>query len=253
MTRFAKLAFVVAAATTAACSDSVGPRVEQSLVADDVQDVAGGEAATALTGSDTLRFRITIDPKKRSRFHLGAGNDLIFPKSSVCDPATSGYGEALWDSPCKAAGRPVTINVKAWLDAQGHPRTDFSPNIRFVPSNVAAQWVNITFADAEAAFDPKSEILYCKDVSTIHCRDESKKDPTLLTVRDPVTGQVTRRIKHFSGYLVGAGEDMSSIGAFSKIGPVVTPLPSLTQKPATAGKTQPSAKAPTSGYILVSG
>jgi len=26
-----------------------------------------------------------------------------------------------------------------------------------------------------------------------------------------VTGQVTRRIKHFSGYLVGAGEDMSSV------------------------------------------
>jgi hypothetical protein len=252
MTRFAKLAFVVAAATTAACSDSVAPSAESSISASGASTIDDGGAMASLTARDTLRFTIKINPKKRTTFSLGAGNTLVFPQSSVCDPETSGYGPTSWDTPCTPITKQLAVSVKAWLDPQGHPRTDFSPNIRFVPSDVPNNWVIITFSDWGAALDPMYKILYCTDAYTGPCVDESKSDPSLLTVEDPITGQLTRRIKHFSGYLVGAGDDQSSLGMFNKVGAApIAPL--MSRKPSGAGVNKPTAKGRTSGYILVSG
>ncbi|HEY5061470.1 MAG TPA: hypothetical protein VII52_08025, partial [Gemmatimonadaceae bacterium] len=86
-------------------------------------------------------------------------------------------------------------------------------------------------------------IAYCPDLSSA-CIDESTVDPSLQTTSDPVTGQVTRRIKHFSGYLVGAGDAMGMSSDMNKV---------------AAGKTSPlnmrvqSGNRGRSGYILVSG
>jgi hypothetical protein len=97
----------------------------------------------------------------------------------------------------------VTVGVKAWLDSQGHTRVDFSMHLRFVPSSNPAQWVNLTFADLEASLDPMFNIYYCASVTT-SCVDEATTDPTLVTVRNPITAKLTRRIKHFSGYNIAA-------------------------------------------------
>jgi hypothetical protein len=103
----------------------------------------------------------------------------------------------------------VTVNVKAWLDSDGHARVDFDRQLRFVPSTNSADWVVLTFADLQAAQDPFFNILYCP-TATSDCYDESKRDPSLATVRNPTNGKITRRIKHFSGYNVAAGDDGSS-------------------------------------------
>src|SRR5262249_24916451 len=76
---------------------------------------------------------------------------------------------------------------------------------RFVPSSNPSQWVVLTFADLQASLNPMFNVLYCVS-SNSQCTDESKTDPSLVTVRNPVTGKVTRRIKHFSGYNVAAGD-----------------------------------------------
>jgi hypothetical protein len=133
----------------------------------------------------------------------------------------------------------VTEQVRAWLDAQGHPRVDFTPNIRFVPSALPTNWVILTFADYAASLDPWYNILYCT-TATSACYDESTTDPSLVTTRNPVTGRVTRRIKHFSGYLVGAGDDQN---AFNKAGANLS-MPSALRTPQGTAR---------SGYILVSG
>ena len=249
MNRPTKLALFGLAAGLAACSDTVAPRPE-SADAPDAQNVVGGNASASLSGWDTLRFSITIDPTKHSTFYLGAGNTLVFPPSSVCDPTKTKYGDGFWDKPCKAITTPLTVAVKAWLDATGHPRTDFSPNIRFVPSDNPARWVNITFADKGAALDPLFNILYAPDEHAAG-RNEAKRDPTLVTVRDPVTGQLTRRIKHFSGYLVGAGGDSTAI--LNRVAPGVTMSPSVSMAPTSTPTVRVSYKPNTSGYILVSG
>ena len=51
-------------------------------------------------------------------------------------------------------------------------------------------------------------IEYCKDVRDAgkdNCTDESKNDPTVATVKDPITGRYTRHLKHFSGYSLTSG------------------------------------------------
>ena len=232
-----KIAMFAMVATLAACGDAVAPHT----AAPDADPVLSGGVTTALSTTDTVKFTITIDPRHATYFNLGEGNSLTFPAGSVCDPQSSTYGVTEWDKPCAAAKETVAEHVRAWLDAQGHPRVDFSPNIRFVPSALPTKWVEITFGDFAASLDPWYNILYCPS-DTVACYDESKADPSLATTRNPVTGQVTRRIKHFSGYLVGAGDDGDGSSSFNRMsGGVHQPSTSV-----TPGKGR-------SGYILVSG
>jgi hypothetical protein len=187
-----------------ACSDNaVAPRSETP---DASATVNGGGATQALTPWDTIRFSITIDPSRQTIFNLGAGNTIVFPAHSLCDPNQSSYGATEWDRPCAQANAPTTVQVKAWIDGKGHARVDFDKHLRFVPTANPAGWVVLAFADFEASLDPFFNILYCPE-TTGACYDESQNDPTLLTVRNPLNGRVTRRIKHFSGYNVAAGAE----------------------------------------------
>lgn len=204
-----KVSLTVLFALTAmlsACSDnSVSPRNG----APEVETAAVEGFRGALSSTDTSKFSITIDPWRSTTYYVGDGNSLYFPAGSVCDPRTSSYGVTEWDKPCTASRSSVTVAVKAWMDGRGHARVDFTPNLRFVPSLLPTGWVNIAFGDFSASLNPFYNILYCPtDVSS--CYDESTTDPTLLTLRNAITGKVTRRIKHFSGYMVGAGDDSSS-------------------------------------------
>lgn len=200
---------VALAAVLAACSEGnvVAPRSE----APSGPPAVGGGSTQSLSGVDTLRFSFVIDPSRNLWYYLGAGNSITFPAHSLCDPSRSTYGMGQWDKSCTPATSPLTVTAKAWIDASGHPRIDFNPQIRFVPTDNPAGWVSLTFTDYSGAQSWLS-ILYCQNEHTSHCVDESKIDPTLATFRDPATGRLTRRIKHFSGYNVGAGDDSSSTG-----------------------------------------
>jgi hypothetical protein len=203
MNKSSKIALVILAAGLAACSDGlVAPQSE----APSAEAVNGGGSRQALTGSDTVKFSITIDPSRTTYYYLGEGNSLTFPAHSLCDPNRSSYGNGEWDKPCTQATSPVTVGVKAWLDSHGHTRVDFNMHLRFVPSSNPAQWVNLTFADLQASLDPMFNIYYCQSING-SCEDETKKDPTLATVHNPITGKLTRRIKHFSGYNIAAGRE----------------------------------------------
>ena len=198
---------IALAAVLAACSENtVAPRSEATV--DTVAAPQGG-ATAALTSWDTVRFSFTIDPSRQTYYNLGAGNSINFPAHSLCDIDRSSYGPTEWDKPCKEARKPLTVNAKAWIDKAGHARIDFDKHIRFVPSSDPADWVVLTFADFQASLDPFFNILYCPEI-TGPCYNEAMTDPSLLTFRNPSTGQVMRRIKHFSGYNVTAGMDDGS-------------------------------------------
>jgi hypothetical protein len=248
MTKVSKLALAGLVAAVAGCSDVVAPPGPVQ----DASPAFGGGVTTALSGVDTTQFSITIDPWRSTSYNLGEGNTLTFPAGSVCDPTKSTYGTGEWDKPCSASRSSVTVHVKAWLDAQGHPRVDFTPNLRFVPSLLPTGWVQLTFGDYAASLDPFYNILYCRNENAA-CIDESKTDPSLLTVRNPVTGKVTRRIKHFSGYNVGAGDDVPP-SDLNKVGTGLKLAPQAPAAPAEPSvKTASNTTAHRSGYILVSG
>jgi hypothetical protein len=202
MNRVMKTVLTLTAMLAAGCSD--GTMAPKSAAPE--ANVSGGGSTAALTGSDTLRFSFVIDPARNISYNLGAGNSIVFPQGSLCDPYTSSYGPTEWDAPCSVASAPLVENAKAWLDAKGHPHIDFNPAIRFVPSMNPLKWVKISFTDYSASWYASSSILYCAQVGTA-CTDESKLDPTMLTVRDPISGRLTRRIKHFSGYSITTGAE----------------------------------------------
>jgi hypothetical protein len=205
-----RFALVAASALLAACGDStVAPSANSST-----STIAGGGANASLTGRDTLRFSFVIDPSRTVVYPLGLGNSIVFPAGSLCDPATSSYGPGTWDDSCAIASRALTINATAWLDNSGHPRIDFDQHVRFAPSNDAAKWVVLSFTDFRSALLSSASIVYCATPNS-SCVDEAAADPSVATVKDPATGRLTRRIKHFSGYNVFSGRCDADVGCVS--------------------------------------
>jgi len=184
----------------AACNEgAVAPRNQPAKA-----NVSGNGSLATLTMTDTVNFSFVINPAVTSSVYLGAGNSVHFPAGSLCDPTTSSYGDTEWDNACTTATDSIIVNASAWLDSLGHPRVDFGAHLRFVPTTNPDNWVTITFTDLAAAQDSASDILYCT-ASYSSCVSELSGDSTLVSVKNPVTGHVTRRIKHFSGYLMSSG------------------------------------------------
>lgn len=196
--RFRLLYTIAAVTALAACRDGAEPTA-----------ASGAESPRAIPSrllyavGDTAVLTFDYDPATGGIFELGeSASRVIFPAYSVCDPATSRYGPAHWDAGCRTARRPITIVVRMFRDAEGRAHADFSPNLRFVPSEP----VELHLSDADAADPMYAGLLtieYC--LTPTRCEDESLTDPSLATHVSPETGTVWRRIKHFSGYNVAAG------------------------------------------------
>ena len=198
----------VFAAVLAACGDSAtSPRSSARSIS--VASTGGGSTADLIPG-DTLQFTITLDPGQSETFNLGNGHTVYFPNGSECDPNKSSYGIGTWDSPCPPLNFPVVEHVRAWVDSTGNPYEDFSPAIRFMPTANPAKFVILSLTDPTAAVNPLMNINWCPTTSS-PCINEALSDSTELTQHDPVSGRVWRRIKHFSGYNVAAGDDSDAL------------------------------------------
>jgi hypothetical protein len=215
MNKAIKMVLSLTAMLAAGCSEgTVGPR------APSIKDstIPGGGATAALTADDTLYFTFVIDPSRTVSYPLGAGNSIVFPAGSLCDPDHSTYGVGEWDHACPVASSPVTVQTKAWLDAQGFAHVDFSRHVRFVPTNDPAGWIMLSLDAYGADVNLWTKMVYCQTEQLSSCSDESIADPTLATLTNPVTGQLTRRVKHFSGYSLTSGRADDMDVSFSKVG-----------------------------------
>jgi len=147
---------------------------------------------------DTTVTQFVVTPRSPfAIYDIGNQSKILFPlgASSVCDPATSGYGVGLWDTSCAPLTRSVTITAKSWVNpATGGVNTDFSPELRFVPGGM----IGVTLFLHDDTPKTYDRIDYCSDGV---CVDDSKVDGALVTNRDG-SGFVYRVIKHFSGYNV---------------------------------------------------
>src|SRR5581483_8754887 len=134
----------------------------------------------------------------------------VIPANSVCDPATSGYGDTMWDRPCATIKRP--INVIATVSTKdGHPLVDFDTHLRFKPSNDNAAAVMIYLRDPSAT--SASTITWCPSTNATVCIDEAKTQTGAVQLKtwfDNSSYWVYRRIEHFSGYNVTGGRDGSA-------------------------------------------
>ncbi len=149
---------------------------------------------------DTVVVEFAVGPNGGT---ADIGNHAItFPAATVCDPSVSTYGPTEWQAPCQVIDAPVTITATSWIDANGHPRIDFTPALRFT-ANTEGMLPVLYLRDADAVLQDWSSIVYCV-LPASGCVNESLTDATLTTYRDSVTGFLYRFIRHFSGYNVWA-------------------------------------------------
>lgn len=167
---------------------------------------------------------IVVDPTEPTM--LVAGEHKVYvPANSICDPATSGYGEDTWDLPCTPLQDKITIHVE-WSSRYGHASISFEPNLRFVPSSDENQWVHITMKDYYDLDPSYSYPIFWQRPSDGLWIDESLNDPTMGSIKDLPGGRISRRLKHFSTYWVGAGE-ICDVDLFDSRGASCLPVESL--------------------------
>ena len=212
------VALLVVLVAASACSDATSAPRAADRPPFDVEALqpealrSGGLGASQQTSGDDNVATLTIDPNVSRTYAFGS-NWIYFPAHSICDPATSGYGVTLWDTPCSALNQPIQITVH-WSSKGGYAFAQFTPELRFVPADAHSplRWVVLNLhTNRQLKTADAYSILYDAGDGYV---DESINDPTLRAWLDPLHNAVYRRVKHFSGYMVAAGFS----GGFGGIG-----------------------------------
>lgn len=185
---------VASALLLAACAgDSTSPTAAT---------LAPKDASKALVGIVDGVYTFTIDPSTDQSIKLGASS-LDLPANAVCTLGTTSYGPDQWNNDCVPASLPVTITAVVKNAATSHPSIEFSPAMRFNPTRNVLLHLYVTDA---ATLSNMTVMKYCGPFAAV-CVDESLTDSSLLTQVNAAAGLVSRRIKHFSGYVVAENSD----------------------------------------------
>ena len=156
-----------------------------------------GESVDLFAGVPSTTYTVTIEPQRRNVLHFGP-HVLDIPANAICD-AESGYGTESFDLGCRGETHRVTITATVRSTANGVPRIDLMPEMRFSPRRMVTLTLYVPgLSPASAPWT----ILYCATETTEVCLDEGALDPTMRTRANFGTSTLFRRIKHFSGYFV---------------------------------------------------
>jgi hypothetical protein len=158
---------------------------------------------------DSLSAEFTVTPTG-GVFNLGP-HAIYFPAHSICDPATSTYGPGEWDAPCAPLTEPIRFRAEI-RQMDGRSWVDFSPAVRFVPTEDPANAVWLYMKTTSLSTDSDSALRMLRRMSVLYSPslgdpgiNEALADPSLKTYVWLDGGVAFRRIKHFSGYNVYTG------------------------------------------------
>jgi hypothetical protein len=158
---------------------------------------------------DSTSADFTVTPSG-GVFNLGP-HAIYFPANSICDPATSSYGPTEWDAPCDVLTGPIRFHAEI-REVDGRSYVDFTPAVRFVPTNDPASSVWLYMKTAALSSDPDSALAALRRMSVMYSPaigdagvNEALADSSLRTYVWLDGGIAFRRIKHFSGYNIYDG------------------------------------------------
>jgi hypothetical protein len=202
------VANVLVLGVLAGCRDNgVSPLAPPSDAPASMMLAPAGRPSLSLSGgaSDDVSADFTVGPAG-GVFFVG-NHAVVFPAHSVCDPARSSYGPGTWDDACPVLSRSISVHAVV-RNQDGRSWVDFSPALRFAPSNNPARWVWM-FMYTPDAVDATGDlsrfnILYAGSIGGATVNDAAG-DYTLRTYVDTRSGVSFRRIKHFSGYTASSG------------------------------------------------
>lgn len=211
------VANVAVIAAIAGCSDNtfVAPTAQQSAASESapvtMMAAPQGRPSLSLTGTSPANTSVDFTVGPQGGVFFVGNHAVVFPRKSICDPARSTYGD--WDSSCPTIGKPIQIHAVVRNEG-GRTWVDFTPELRFAPSNDPSRWVWMYMytPDARGATGDLSRfnILYAQTIGGVTV-DDAVGDPTVRTYVDTQKGVSVRRIKHFSGYTASAGRDCDGI------------------------------------------
>jgi hypothetical protein len=204
------VANVVVLALVAGCRDTVvAPAAAPSAAPASSILAPEGRPSLSLNGGNdqnqdgTAEF--TVSPW--GGVYTVGNHAVVFPAHSICDPEKSSYGEGTWDTPCAPLNRPIEIRATT-RRLNGVDWVDFSPDIRFVPSERPSRWVWIFMHTPQVIGSSgdlsRFSILFAERIGGPLVNDAAT-DPTMRTYIDTRSGVSSRRIKHFTGYAVSSG------------------------------------------------
>jgi hypothetical protein len=200
------VANVTVLAFVAGCRDNiVAPAAAPSGAPAPMMLAPDDRPSLSLSGgsSDNASTDFTVGPSG-GVFFVG-NHAVVFPANSICDPATSGYGD--WDAPCRTLKTPLQIHAEVRRE-MGRTWVDFSPELRFAPSDKPSKWVWMFMYAPEAVGAQgdlsRFNILYAASIGGATV-DDALTDATLRTYVDTRSGLLVRRIRHFSGYTASSG------------------------------------------------
>lgn len=197
MARWMGLASAVALAS--ACSDA--PTSVPSL-ATDAGSVAFARGDKDDRGKDPKNFEesaiFTIVPGQPVDMYFGNFR-LQMPANALC-AQNQGYGREYWNQPCELEKAPVKF-VATWVVEDGAGSISFNHDRRFDPKKVV-----IISVRAKGTWKNTDAILWLEGQgSKAQWVDEGKYDRDMKTYKQG-RDLIWRRLKHFSGYNVTAGE-----------------------------------------------
>jgi hypothetical protein len=210
---------------SSACAVDVPTSATRPITPAEAPSLARGSSGALVTGAATLPttpalangvYTVTFDPTVDKVLAIGP-NRLVMPANSVCNLASSGYGEAFWNQSCAPETKPVTLTISVSGSGGAQASIDFQPALRFNPLTN----VTLSFYVPEVSRTDAREwlILYCPSATvsgtTVNgsggsgggkggtkCVNESLTDRDLRTFVDYDASVLLRRIKHFSAYRV---------------------------------------------------
>jgi hypothetical protein len=209
---FRYLAAAVALLALGACSDTTTSPTATAThfsvpSAGPAFDYSGG--GNRQFGDQSSDFTVT---SRGGDFSVNGLFSVNFPENSVCNPGRSTYGPSEWDKDCSTLRSGESIRVRATLRlTSAGLAVDFSPELRFSPktqvtisSDIFASILSgnrYYFLSHPAALNFLA-ISYAPSLGSGQVADYTA-DKSLITHVDLKTGTIWRRIKHFSGYLMG--------------------------------------------------
>jgi len=206
---------LVASATVlaaVACGDTATSPTQATAKSSAPAPAAFSATAASFARLTPSGFDFVITPSGGT-VNVGGLFTLNFPANAVCDPNTSSYGPGTWDDNCTVT--TGAIHEHATLSATaGGIRVDFSTPLRFAPSqNVTISTTvfgsllmsGASYYSANPSSIAFLTIQYDPTLAGPGINDAAS-DPSLSTYINYSNGTITRRVKHFSGYGIIAGD-----------------------------------------------
>ena len=201
-TNWKTVSTLVTMALVAGCAESVvSPKATPAAAPASVTFAPEGRPSLTLSGLASANTESDFTVSQNGGVFFVGNQAVVFPASSICDPTTSTYGIGSWNDGCTPLNRSITIHAVTRV-SNGYSQVDFTPSLRFVPSDNPARWVWLFMYTPSAigATDLSQFKIYYTPTLDGPLVDEASSDASLRTYVDTRSGISLRRVTHFSGY-----------------------------------------------------